>query len=71
MTLPTRQRWLAADEWFDDYIRRLVDSPRRVRGLKLDLREHPWDHKIRVEREYDAETENLRRFIAGQKENAA
>jgi hypothetical protein len=30
--------------------------------------ERPQDHKIRAAAEYDAETENLRRFIAGQQE---
>lgn len=59
-------RWLAADEWFADYMRRVSDHNRRRRVLSERF-ERPWDYPIRAAQEYDAETENYRRFLANER----
>lgn len=55
-------RWLAADEWFADYLRRISDHRYR-RRLLGERSERPWDYPIRAAREYDAETEQFRRYL--------
>jgi hypothetical protein len=55
-------RWLAADEWFADYLRRISDHHHRRRLLSEKF-ERPWDYPIRAVREYDAETEQFRRYL--------
>lgn len=56
-----------AEEWFADHLERLQrDSQRRSR-LSREKWERPGDAQIRELREYDAETDNLRRFLAGRR----
>jgi hypothetical protein len=63
--------WASADDWWDEFITRLLRDSRRRNRLAQEKWERPGDHAIRAAAEYDAETENLRRFLAGQKEIAA
>ena len=59
---------MTADDWRDEWMSRLLrDSRRRARAAR-ERQERPGDHKIRAAAEYDQETENLCRFLAGQKE---
>jgi hypothetical protein len=63
--------WASADDWWDEFLTRLLRDSRRRNRLAQEKWERPGDQTLRAAAEYDAETENLRRFIAGQKESTA
>jgi hypothetical protein len=65
MTSPHTYR-VTADDWYDDWLRRVLTNSRRRARLARERNERPQDHKLRAEREYDAETRNLLTFIHGQ-----
>ncbi|GAA5198632.1 hypothetical protein [Microbacterium jejuense] len=55
-----------ATDWADEWWSRLLrDSRRRSRAVNERF-EHPWDQPIRAAAEYDAETDNLLKFIRRQ-----
>jgi hypothetical protein len=64
---PRRERWLAADEWMSDFLRKVSDpnSGRRRRAVS-ELNQRPWDARIRAAADYDLETEHYRRLLHGQ-----
>ena len=62
MTFRRTDGWTLADEWFADYLRRAAHGGKRQAVLRDALPRFSDRHLAR-EREYDAQTERLRRQI--------
>ncbi len=58
--------WSSADYWFADFIERLENSRPRLLNLQRERVEIP--DAVEAERDYEQETEQLRRVIAVERE---
>lgn len=58
--------WTSADYWFADFIERLENSRSRLLNLQRERVEIP--EPVEAERDYEQETEQLRRVIAVESE---
>lgn len=58
--------WTSADYWFADFIERLENSRPRLLNLQRERVEIP--EPVEAERDYEQETEQLRRVIAVESE---
>lgn len=60
--MPRPDGWLLADEWFADYLRRAQRNTKTLRVLNDGI-PRAADRHLAREREYDAQTERMRRMI--------
>ncbi len=58
--------WTSADYWFADFIERLENS--RPRLLKLQREQVEIPEEVEAARDYEQETEQMRRMIAVERE---
>ena len=63
-------RWLAADEWMSDFLRRVSEPRSRRRRAALTERlERPWDYAIRAAAAYDEETDEYVKYLRHESRN--
>ena len=56
---------MTADDWYDEWLTRLLKSSDRRARVSREKLLRPGDVNLIAARDYDRETEHKRRFIAG------